>query len=593
MTLWKLEARKMFKRNRGVLIIALFLVAELAVLILGDAPVNAGAALYREQYLGELEKVEGPWTSEKAAFLENEARDTARGGEGFDVLYKQYLYVNEGKENRYFLDANGWAGLLADRALDLPLVAAVILLAVPVYCGEAAGGMEPLALTSRNGRRLFARHKIVLTLTVAAALSLLSDLVRLVFFAVKYGLPHGGYPMQSVESLGSAVKTLPLWGAETLAVGLRLLGAMELAIIALAFSALCGQFALSAFLGTAVAVLPWIGLGRSVQYALPLPSSFITAVGFIQGSEYGVDAITGQSVAVFREVGWEKLALTAAGALLIGVTGVLFIRKRYQTALSGGCGPKRKAAALCLSLALCLTLAGCAKEAPAPGADPIYNSRDHRSYQYNGLTVSVRDGELAVTDSSGRSAPLIRDALKSVNGAAYDANFYAAGNCVYLWRQASAGYGQKLSSDTGKTYITSLICVNLDTFTSRVVFERVVQHTVLGIDVPTGQDLSVPIGGDFFVDDRYVYLLGSDIRRVELRTGKVSALGIPSTRNAAFDGEAIYYINAQGFLTRRDTKTGETALVSEEAVSDFRLTAEGLRVTASERENVMPDGAFD
>ena len=34
MTLWKLEVRKMFKRNRGVLIIALFLMSELAVLTL-------------------------------------------------------------------------------------------------------------------------------------------------------------------------------------------------------------------------------------------------------------------------------------------------------------------------------------------------------------------------------------------------------------------------------------------------------------------------------------------------------------------------------------------------------------------------------
>ncbi len=579
MTLWKFEERKMFKMNRGILIVALFLVAELAVLILGDAPVNAGAALYREQYLGELEKVEGPWTSEKAAFLEEEARDTARGGEGFDVLYEQYLYVNEGKENRYFLDANGWAGLLANRTLDIPLAAAIILLCVPIYCGEAVSGMEPLALTSRNGRRLFARHKIVLTLTVAAALSLSSDLVRLAFFAVKYGLSHGGYPMQSVESLGSAAKALPLWGAEALTVGLRLLGSMELAVITLFFSALCGQFALSAFLGTAVAVLPWIGLDKSVQYSLPLPSSFITAIGFIQGSEYGVDTITGQSVAVFREVGWAKLALTAAGTLLIGVIGVLFIHKRYQTALSGGRGPKGKAVAFCLPLALCLMLAGCAKEASTPGAVPIYNSRDHRSYQYNGLTVSVRDGELAVTDSSGRSAPLIRDALKSVNGAAYDTNFYAAGNCVYLWRQASAGYGQKLSSDTGKTYITSLICVNLDTFTSRVVFERVVQHTVLGIDVPTGQALSVPIGGDFFVDDRYVYLLGSDIRRVELRTGKVSALGIPSNHNVAFDGRYIYYITSDGTLSRFDTETEKADIIYDELVSDFVLTEEGVIIT--------------
>lgn len=578
--LWKFELRKMFRVNRGIFIIVIFLIAELALLILGDAPANTDAALYREQYLTELEKVEGPWTSEKAALLESEARDTAGSSEGFNVLYKQYLYVNEGKENRYFLDANGWAGLLANRTLDIPLAAAIILLCVPIYCSEAVSGMEPLALTSRDGKRLFLHQKLILALSVTAVLSLSADLVRLAFFALKYGLPHGSYPMQSVESLGSAAKAMSLWSAETLAVGIRLLGSMELAMITLFFSALCGQFALSAFLGTAVAILPWIGLDKSIQYALPLPSSLITAVGFIQGSEYEEDAITGQSVAVFQEAGWKQIGLVVAGVALVGVVCVLFILKRYQTALSGGRRGKRKYVALCLLLSLCLTLGGCTEMLSADSDTTIYNSRDHQIYEYNGLTIRAKNSELIVTGNSGNSIPLIRNALNAISGTAYSTNFYASGRYVYFWKMDSESYGQKLASDTGKTYITALVCVNLDTFDSEVVFEDVIQHTVLGVDIPVNDSLGFLGGnGDFFVDSNYIYYLRSGIRRVELRTGKVSVLDIPTNHNVAFDGRTIYYIASDGILTCYDAETGETADVYGEAVNDFRLTTDGLIIT--------------
>lgn len=586
MTLGQFEARKMFKRNRGAVIIALFLIAELALLILGDAPVNTDAALYRERYLVWLDKVEGPWTREKAGFLESEAQSaSALDDEGFNALYQQYLYVNEGRENRYFLDANGWAGLLAERAPDIPLMAAILLLCVPVYCGETVSGMEPLALTSREGKRLFLRYKLLLALTVAAALSLSSDLVRLAFFALKYGLPHGSYPMQSVELFGSATKNLSLRGAEALAVGLRLLGSAELAAMTLLFSALCGQFALPAFLGTAVAVLPWIGLDKSLQYALPLPSPLLLAVGFMRGSEYGTDAVTGESVALFREVSWEKLALTAGSAAAISVICVILIRGHYKTALSGGRKSHFKLAAL--MIALCLFLGGCAREAQSPGGDILYNSRDARTYAYNDLTVSAINRELVATDSAGASAPLIRDALKGVNGAVYNTNFYAGGKYVYLWKADSEGYGQKLASDTGKTYIFSLVRVDLDTFTSEVVFENVIQHTVLGIDVPVNESLSF-LGSDvhFFVDDKYIYLLSHGVRRVELKTGKLDQLGIPSNRNVAYDGRNIYFVGDGELIFRFDTETEETAALFDEPVRDFRLTAEGLAVTTEAGESV-------
>ena len=90
------------------------------------------------------------------------------------------------------------------------------------------------------------------------------------------------------------------------------------------------------------------------------------------------------------------------------------------------------------------------------------------------------------------------------------------------------------------------------------------------------------------MDDKYIYILGSGIRRVELRTGRVSALEIPSNHNVAFDGRKIYYIAADGILTCCDAKTGETAAVYGEAVDDFRLTEDGLLLFSNENINFYP-----
>ncbi len=473
MTLLHFEIRKMLRTNRGAVIAALFLAAELLLCALTDFPANSDAELYREQYLHYLEQVDGAWTREKADYLEREAARGAdeRYAEGLDVIYEQYRYVNEGRENRFFLDANGWASLLRDRALDLPLAAAIILLSVPVYCGEAASGMESLVLTSRNGRRLFLLQKTALTLAATAALSLSTDLIRLAFCAAKYGLPHSDYPMQSVEAFGGAEKALTLAGAEALAATLRLLGALELAAVTLCISAYCRRFALAAFLSSAVAVLPWIGLGQKTQYALPLPSSLMMPVGFLRGSEYAADAASGGTVTVFREATAAQTAAVSLGAALVIAVCLLLLRRRYGGAIGGGRGALPKAAAL--GLALCLLLGGCGDAEPPE--DVIYNSRDSAAYEYGGLTVTSENGRPVVRDGDGNVTALPLDPLAPVDGAVYIEPFFARGRYVYFRREFSESVGWSLADDSGKTYVASLLRVDLDTFKTEVVFETVTQ----------------------------------------------------------------------------------------------------------------------
>lgn len=606
MTLWKYEIKKMFFIHKGMMIVLLFCFAELALLIFGDVPANTDAALYREEYLYYLEQVDGPYTEEKSAFLENEARAIAEaksgleqiykqyrsgqtGGDmhiqsytdrlshaaGFDVIYDQYLYANEEPSNRYFLDANGWAGLMADSGLDFPLILAIGLLAVPVYCGEAVCEMDKLVLTTKAGRQNYLRHKLILTVAIVSSMCLIAAVMRYGLYALRYGLPHGDYPMQSLQLFGDSTKEMSLAGAYLLTSFLRLIGSLQLALIALFFSALCQQFALTAFLSFTTLLLPWASLSPTLQYRLPLPCPFLLAVGFLQGSKYQTDLVTGEIVTIFQEVSWVEMGLLLAGICLLSILMLLFIRKKYQTALS----KKRKQfislIPICLTLAL--LLCSCAGDDDLLEVETVYNSHTSKTYQYEDISVYFLNDNLIAEDRDGNITSLTRDALLPIKGYWFADNLFGCGKYVYYLRSEENSYGRNFTS-SGKVLASSLVRVDLDTLDERVVFENIIQYTVLGVDISPDDTLSFLHGAApaFFVNGDYLYVIRNGLQQISLRTGEVTALDISTAYNIAFDGTSIFFVNNMGELSRYDTVSGETYTRHDLLVDDFCLTPEGL-----------------
>ena len=82
-----------------------------------------------EFYAGEL-------SEEEYSEQKEEVSEVLKNVDGFEAVYEQYLYVCEGKENRYFMDNNGWSGMLSDTHPDILLVLTLLLLITPVFCRE-------------------------------------------------------------------------------------------------------------------------------------------------------------------------------------------------------------------------------------------------------------------------------------------------------------------------------------------------------------------------------------------------------------------------------------------------------------------------
>ena len=604
------ELRKLLFHQWGAAIFLICLLAQLGMLLV-EEPANQDALLYREGYYHYLDYVSGPYTQEKAAFLEDEAaqiaqakaglntlyreyyagavtedelqsraqsyQDILRYEDGFDVVYDQYLYICEGKDNRCFLDTNGWTGLLSGRILDLPLVLAVLLLSTPIFCREYACGMDQLALSARNGRKNYVWHKVLMILIAISALCLAGAILRYCFYTVRYGLPHGNYTMQSIEAFGNSKKSLSLLQAYYFLTICRLGGAISLSLAVLAVAALSRQYALTVLLPCALVLLPWLGLPERLQYSTPFPLPFLLGVGLLQGDKAYTDTFTGETVTLFRELSYEKIIWLVV--LSVGICFLLLwvIYRQHRTALSMRRQRPRNIAAL--TLLVSLALSGCSSTAPE--TDIIcFNSHTANTYDYKSYHLYAEGSMLWVENTdTGKTLELVRDPLMDAGQGWIGKNLFGHGNYVYYILTQNENYAGKLADTTGTGAVScfSVIRVNLDTLEESVIYERQQINTVLGIDLDDGVlEESAYQTCAFFLDDRKLYVLYAGVRCIDLCTGEISVLNVPASSNVAFDGRYIYYVDDRHALCRYDPDDGEITKWSSVAVHDFCLDGDAL-----------------
>ena len=174
------EVKKIMLHQRGLFYIVLVLLLGTVWLIASDSPYDSAMEQYKSEYEWYLKKVNGRCTDESSLYLEQEAEKIAKAKEkqnyllesyydgkiseneyekgsrktgkvlahqnGFEVIYQQYLYICENAKNRYFLQTNGWTGLLGGGTLNFILFLGILLLVTPVFCSEYSCQMDALIL---------------------------------------------------------------------------------------------------------------------------------------------------------------------------------------------------------------------------------------------------------------------------------------------------------------------------------------------------------------------------------------------------------------------------------------------------------------
>ena len=327
----------------------LFCLLSIVFSIALQVPANLDQAAVPAQYEHYLELVHGPLTQGKESFLKETSAQITQAKieyaqllnlyykkditedsflaqskelgllleneQGFDAIYTQYRYVYENPGNRYFIATNGWALLLSSNfASSFLLLIFLAVLSIPVFCSEYRCRMEQIALTTARGSDTYGGDKIRLMLLFSLFAVCWQEGVTFLQALSLYGLPDCTAPLQSVAAFASCTKALSLWQAYTLLFLCRLIGAILFSLLTLLAATWIKAFVPTIFTALVLAFLPPLALSEELQYHLPLPTSYLHAVSFLQGpSEFQNEL--GETVVTFHELS----ILGVAALLLLGV----------------------------------------------------------------------------------------------------------------------------------------------------------------------------------------------------------------------------------------------------------------------------------
>lgn len=610
------ELKKMLIYRRGFWIISSFLLLSLLWLAMTDQPQNREMMQYQEEYSWYLKKVTGAYTKEKATYLEQEAQrissaqntqkelldlyyagqisveefqlkyaqleDIIKHKDGFEVLYDQYLYVCENKENHYFLQTNGWSGLLSRNVFSFPLFLVLLLTITPIFCSEYNCKMDGLIRTMQNGHRnVF--YKILLALLMAIFLSLAESVLRFLFFTVKYGLPHGDYPIQSIPYFGDYSQTISLMGGYWSITALRSFGTIIITVLILLLSVLLKKYALTMLVTAASTILPYIGLTMTQIYHLPLPLTFFLATDFFVGSIYDSDPLTGEQVTIFREISRLELGILSGIMFWTCICALMLIWKKTSNNFSKGKKKGRYYRCMVGGLCFLLLLTGCASPSEQPDDIAIYNSTDSRSAHAGDYEIIFDDETqkyLLYNQATDETLDLNRSAFAQNTNTGKILSVFSRGQYVYYLQLRTESYIDRVGIYNSTAEIVSIVELNTETFEQQIIFEQIATpgRSVFGVEYQTDDKWSFLLESTgFFLNNSSIFFqTNSSLRKVDRETNQISILDIPTDKNIAFDGKNIFYIDSLSMLIKYDTQTGVHTSYQDVFAYNFYLTEQKI-----------------
>lgn len=606
------EFKKMMYYRKGFWCIVLFMIVNLLSLVVTVQPQNLDMEKYRDGYVYYLEQVAGPYSSEKADYIEKEAREIAetsklqeklidryydgemslhefeqkfseqetalRHEQGFEVLYEQYLYVCEHPENRFFLPTNGWSGLFEQNVFPFLLFLLMLILIVPVFCSEIGNQMDVLICTTQEGKKTVL-SQMILTGGVAVLLCFLDGFVRFLFFDMKYGLPYGEAPLQSLSYFGDYTQEMSLMKGYWNMVMLRCVGGFVLAAFILFLSILIRKYALTLLITVSIILLPYLALTSNQIHHFPNPAALFMPIDFFKGTVISSDPMTGEEATLFQEVSRIELYFIIIVLMCIAIGMMVWIRKYTANQWSRG---KKVTYSLIPSVVLCvLALSGCSGTSEMNVGSTAYNTSAISSISGYEMLLDEQNRPSSLSNLSDKSTIDLRHSpfSESVNEGTIQSVF-CQGEDVYYLQTRTESYIDRVGFYNSTVDLVSITKLDTQTLEETVVWEQVIStgRAVLGIeyDVPDRWKFLNKYHTFFLNKDSIYFVCNTNIRKVDRKTNKISVIDIPADRNIAFDGTNIYYLNALSVLVQYDTFSGEETEFDGIVAEDFFLTEESI-----------------
>ena len=203
--------------------------------------------------------------------------------DAFNEIYKQYKYVSEDSESRYFLSVNNIYDLVAGENIDYILVFFIIVFCSSIFSYEYYSKQFYINFTSKLGGNALSKIKIILSLSVCVFVCVLFSFIEFVF---KADFSVLSYPVQSIpyfESYKANATIIEVFLKECL---IKVLGAIYLAVTILFVSNLIKSHLGTAFFGIAINFVPVIiKLPSYILHKIPLPICLLTPGAYFCGTK--------------------------------------------------------------------------------------------------------------------------------------------------------------------------------------------------------------------------------------------------------------------------------------------------------------------
>lgn len=587
------EFKKLLLKQYGIWLIAAALILKIIALIAGSdmAVLNMTMEDHKADVRVYLQTLSGALIDEKQQYIEQEALALAAAErdfqqteqqflagdcteydflqvaekynvmqekrEAFSVIQGQYLAAQDNPQ-RYFLYANGWSVLLAGSHADWILILLICLLCAPLVCNEYAAEMADLLAVTKNGKRRLYCSKLIAMLIAAVTVTCIFCLADGISALMKYGLPHGVYPLQSVPQFAESAYGISCKQAAVVIALCKVLGVCLLAVI-LFFAAILLKRAVPAMLaGLSAAYLPMLLLPRSsMQFLLPLPCGMLHAYRFLQGS-FTVGIYGNQTDITLTQADFART--------LCIITAILAV-----TVLCFAVRIKRIAA---LAVFCCMLLSGCGN--PQFYADRAYNSSDLFLADANPTyTAVMSDGVPVLLTSDGDEIPLRRDPFSDT----------ATVDCIALFADENAVYRlesvRDISANGISLHTEQIIRTDLSDFRETVLYRNEILSDPTASFLGLGAYLPYPktdeaeqirkfavFGGDMLIEKQ------NGLWRIP--TGKTDGDQLANGEILSWCcfAECVYYIDKTYKLHCVNVNTMADEMICGEPVSEVRFSDE-------------------
>lgn len=550
--MFRAECKKVFIKQYGIFLLALFLMGEL-MLLNYCYPVSRfqspkSEQIYREYmetYSGELtpEKEQailkeqeriidaknkqaqlersmrnGEYDSEQAFLKEyTPVNEIVEREDAFELLLEKYTFAKEAPDARYILSGN-YDGLTVDIP-DVALLAVVIYIAAALFLGEEISNMIGFIRISQNGRGKTYANKILVLLTSILLCSIIRLALEFVFLLRSGRLSDLRFPVQSIKFYSSCPYNCSIITVFFFIQALRLVGTVWIASLVMLLSSFTKKALYTIFVPCALMVLQQFSF-RNITQAYYLPSGLLRAAYYFKGNEYEINEL-GEEILSFARITGSSLLWILFSTLFFIIAAMWGTYRYYKN--NRRSKPGKRITAVALMLVACGVLYGCS----ADSHDRIvYNLYENTSFAQNNTHFFISGNDtIKMISKTDKNEMQIVHRIFDTDGSSTLPNYLFL-NSSYIYFMASEG----INSIALKDYHQELFSGNSEQ-----------SEGFLGIALPEKADQFVefhfPTG--FFVIDGDLFQVNSN--GVERNNKYIIDEAI---KGLSCDGENIYFINS-------------------------------------------------